>query len=216
MSKNENPLHDEQLEEKEAVEQTDNQEDTPIESTTEEETGKKKKRKRGGRGGNSKKKVAELEQEVQEAEEEIVALREEVQAQKEKYLRLFAEFDNYKKRTARERIELTKTASRDIMESLLPILDDFNRAIKAAEENENESIPEGILLVSDKFQKTLENKGLQKMESNGATFDPDLHEALTRIPAPTEELKGKVIDTIEAGYYLNEKIIRYAKVVVGS
>ena len=109
-----------------------------------------------------------------------------------------------------------QTAGRDIVVSLLPVLDDFSRAKKAAETDENEEVfTEGVQLVYDKLHKTLEQKGLKALESNGETFNPDLHEAITEIPAPTEDLKGKIIDTVEQGFALNDKIIRYAKVVVG-
>ena len=140
----------------------------------------------------------------------------ELSEMKDKYLRLYAEFDNYRKRTMREREELIKTAAESAIKSMLSTLDDFERAIKAAKSsNEESSILEGIILIYEKMFKTLEQQGLKIMESDGEEFNPDLHEALTKIPVPTDELKGKVIETIEKGYYLREKIIRYAKVVVG-
>lgn len=140
----------------------------------------------------------------------------ELSEMKDKYLRLYAEFDNYRKRTMREREELIKTAAESAIKSMLSTLDDFERAIKAAKSsNEDSSILEGIILIYEKMFKTLEQQGLKIMESDGEEFNPDLHEALTKIPVPTDELKGKVIETIEKGYYLREKIIRYAKVVVG-
>jgi len=135
---------------------------------------------------------------------------------KDKYIRLAAEFDNFKKRSAKERLELISTASKDAIVALLPVLDDFDRAKKIAEDpSTTEQFSEGVTLVYEKLHRSLKNKGLQKMESNGEIFDPEYHEAITEIPAPTEELRGKVIDTIEPGYFLNDKIIRYAKVVVG-
>jgi molecular chaperone GrpE len=135
---------------------------------------------------------------------------------KDKYLRLYAEFDNYRKRTMREREELIKTAAESAIKSMLSTLDDFERAIKAAKSSsEDSAILEGIILIYEKMFKTLEQQGLKIMESDGEEFNPDLHEALTKIPVPNDELKGKVIETIEKGYYLREKIIRYAKVVVG-
>lgn len=140
----------------------------------------------------------------------------ELAEMKDKYLRLYAEFDNYRKRTLREKDTLIKTAAANTINSLLPTLDDFERAIKAADATDNdETVSDGIRLVYEKMLKTLEQRGLKAMESTGEAFDPDLHEALTKVPAPTEDMKGKVIDTIEKGYYLNDKIIRYAKVVVG-
>lgn len=138
---------------------------------------------------------------------------ESLQAQydelKDKYLRLFAEFENYKKRTLKERIDLMKSATQDTMTALLPVLDDFDRARQTAE------LSEGIQLVYQKLVGVLKQKSLEPMESTGQPFDPELHEALTEIPAPTDDLKGKIIDTIEKGYKLGEKIIRHAKVVVG-
>ncbi len=137
---------------------------------------------------------------------------------KDKYLRLFAEFDNYKKRTIRERLDLMKSASQDMMTAILPVLDDFDRAQKNAEAQEKTGDPvlEGLLLVHTKLYGILKQKGLEDMDPSGEDFDPELHEAITEIPAPTPAMKGKVIDTIEKGYRLNDKIIRYAKVVVGS
>lgn len=144
-------------------------------------------------------------------------LRQENAALNDKYLRLFAEFDNYKRRTQKERIELLQTAGKDVIVSLLTILDDFDRANKAAETaTEVGPIKEGVQLVHNKLMSVLGQKGLKVMESINTPFDTDLHEAITKIPAPSEELKGKVIDELEKGYTLNEKVIRFAKVVVGS
>ncbi len=160
----------------------------------------------------AKKKKEKKKKEVSE----IDRISQELSEMKDKYLRIFAEFDNYRKRTIKERQDIIKLASRDALNAILPAVDDFDRAIKVAAENENEAdIPEGIILVYTKLFKALEQQGIKEMVSTGQDFDPELHEALTKIPAPSEELKGKVIDTIEKGYYLNDKIIRYAKVVVG-
>jgi len=135
---------------------------------------------------------------------------------KDKHLRLFSEFDNFRKRTTKERIDLFKTAHSDLMLDLLPVLDDFDRAMKSFNEtNDIKSIKEGIELIYNKFQSTLERKGLKCMDSHEKEFDTDFHEAITEIPAPTEELKSKVVDVVEKGYTLNDKVIRYAKVVVG-
>lgn len=135
---------------------------------------------------------------------------------KDKYVRLFADFDNYKKRVARERLELIKDASKDVILNLLPVLDDFERALKAAETaTEVAPVKEGMALIQHKLLKNLEQKGLKAVEPKGEAFDVEYHEAITEIPAPTEELKGKVVDVVEKGYYLNDRIIRYAKVVVG-
>lgn len=144
-------------------------------------------------------------------------LKTELEDANNKYLRLYAEFDNYKRRTSKERIEFLQTAGKEVIVDLLPTLDDFDRALKAIDLTDNiESIKEGILLVSQKLRKTLQQKGLKPMESISETFNEDIHEAITKIPAPSDDLKGKVIDEVEKGYYLNDKVIRYAKVVVGS
>jgi molecular chaperone GrpE len=140
-----------------------------------------------------------------------------IKIEKDKFLRLFAEFENYKKRTTRERIELFKTAGQEVMTSLLPVVDDFERALSHIDDDkEAEELRKGVLLIYQKFYKTLEQKGLSKIETNpGDTFDAEFHEAITQIPAPTDDLKGKVIDCIEKGYKLGDKIIRYPKVVIG-
>lgn len=149
-------------------------------------------------------------------EPEINKLVEENQELKDKYLRQAAEFDNYRKRNARERLELIQTAGRDIITSLLEVLDDAKRAQQQINSSEDvEALKEGMKLILNKLQNILTNKGLKPMNSLHQPFDADLHEAITEIPAPEEKLKGKVIDVLEEGYYLNEKIIRYAKVVVG-
>jgi molecular chaperone GrpE len=144
------------------------------------------------------------------------ALEKELAEQKDKFLRLFAEFDNYKKRNAKERIELFATAGKEIIVEFLPILDDFERAIKSNENSEDlSSVKEGMLLIFDKMNKSFEKKGVRKINAKGETFNPDLHEAITEIPINDESQKGIVIDEVECGYTLNDKIIRYSKVVVG-
>ena len=148
-------------------------------------------------------------------EAQLEELRRQLGEATDKYLRLYAEFDNYKKRTVREKLDWMKTAAQDTMSVLLPVLDDFDRARKFATANEEKSWSEGVELVYHKLFTVLKQKGLEPMNSTGEPFDPELHEAITEIPAPAEELKGKVVDTIEKGYRLNDKIIRHAKVVVG-
>lgn len=134
----------------------------------------------------------------------------------DKFLRLYSEFDNYRKRTNKEKIELIGSASAGVMKDLLPILDDFERAIANNQHVDDvESLKEGFQLIFSKFKHTLEQKGLKPMECKGEPFDSELHEAIANIPAPSDELKGKIVDDVEKGYYLNEKVIRYAKVVVG-
>lgn len=159
------------------------------------------------------------DQETEEQEEpldELEELKIQVSEGKDKYLRLFAEFENFKKRTTKERFELMKTAAQDTIVKILPVLDDFDRAKTMAEDdNSSETISEGILMVYDKLYKVLAAKGLTPMESTGLEFDPEVHEAISEIPAASDDQKGIIIDTVERGYKLNDKIIRFAKVVVG-
>ena len=144
-------------------------------------------------------------------------LQQENAALNDKYIRLFAEFDNYKRRTQKERVELLQTAGKDVIVSLLTVLDDFDRANKAMETaTDINPIKEGIALVHSKLKSLLAQKGLKEIESIHTVFDTDNHEAITNIPAPSEDLKGKVVDELEKGYTLNDKVIRFAKVVVGS
>ncbi|ANW95533.1 molecular chaperone GrpE [Wenyingzhuangia fucanilytica] len=167
--------------------------------------------------------VEQVEETVEAAEQEEKAeetkepsAEELIQAEKDKYLRLFAEFENYKKRTSKERIELFKTAGKDIIVSLLPVVDDFDRGMIEINKSEDEELKKGVALIQDKLVKTLEQKGLTAVEVNqGDAFDADIQEAITQIPAPTEDLKGKVIDVIEKGYKLGDTIIRFPKVVIG-
>jgi len=134
----------------------------------------------------------------------------------DKYIRLHAEFDNYRKRTAKERIELVATANAGILKDLIPVLDDFERAISSNESaSEIESVKEGFLLIYNKYKGILESKGLKPMHSKGEVFDSELHEAIANIPAESDEMKGKIIDDVEKGYTLHDKVVRFAKVVVG-
>lgn len=155
----------------------------------------------------------EIEENTDERYDNLMA---EVKEANDKYLRLAAEFDNFRKRNAKERIELIKNASEDLIRSLLDVVDDSERALQQIEKTDDiVLIKDGISLVFNKLKATLNSKGLQEMSSKGEEFNPDMHEAITEIPAPTEEMKGKVIDEVSKGYYLNDKIIRHAKVVVG-
>lgn len=154
---------------------------------------------------------------VNAAEKRIAELEEQVSAANDKYLRLYSEFDNYRKRTIKERADLLQTAGADVIKSLLPVLDDFERAVRNNEKaTDLAAVNEGIKLVASKFQSVLNKLGLEPMNANGQAFDADLHEAITNIPAPSEDLKGKVVDEVEKGYTLHGKVVRYAKVVVGS
>jgi len=148
---------------------------------------------------------------------EIEELKKQIEEQKDKYLRLFADFDNFKKRNAKERLELIQTAGKDVITALLPTLDDFERALKATENaTDIAAAREGMLLIHNKLLNSLQQKGLKAIESKNTDFNVELHEAITEIPSPTPEMQGKVIDEIEKGYYLGDKIIRFAKVVVGA
>ncbi len=143
-------------------------------------------------------------------------LKEEVQKEKDKFLRLFAEFENYKRRTSKERLELFKTANQEVMSAMLPVLDDFDRALNEIQKTNDKNLLKGVELIHTKFSETLRNKGLEPMNvEEGDDFDADLHEAITQIPAPSEGLKGKIVDVVERGYKLGERIIRYPKVVTG-
>ena len=154
--------------------------------------------------------------ENQDIDEVKPTSEELIQLEKDKYLRLFAEFENYKKRTSKERIELFKTASQELMTSLLPIMDDFDRGLTEIKKVKDKELLKGMQLINDKFKNTLIQKGLTEIEVNkGDVFDAEIHEAITQIPAPSDKLKGKVIDAVEKGYKLGDKIIRYPKVVIG-
>ena len=148
-------------------------------------------------------------------DKQLDELKEKYDELNDKYLRLFSEFDNYRKRTAKEKIELSKTASESIMVDLLPILDDFERAIQTMENKETDANYEGVVLIYNKLKRALEQKGLEEINAKDAVFDTDEHEALTNVPVTDESQKGKVLDVIQKGYKLNGKVIRYARVVVG-
>lgn len=148
---------------------------------------------------------------VEPSAEELLA------EEKNRYIRLFAEFENYKKRTAKEKMDFFQYANQDMMISMLGVLDDFERALKEIAKNGNEADLQGVELIYQKFKNKLTEKGLKPMEVRAAdTFNVDLHEAITQIPAPSEDLKGKIVDVVETGYTLNDKVIRFAKVVTGN
>lgn len=147
---------------------------------------------------------------------EEISLDDQIKEEKDKFLRLFAEFENYKRRTAKERIELFSTASEEVMISLLPVLDDFDRASVEIEKDKDNEILKGVLLIKNKLFDSLKSKGLDLIEvKKGDEFNADDHEAVTQIPAPNKKMQGKIIDVIEKGYKLGEKVIRYPKVVIG-
>jgi len=154
-----------------------------------------------------------------ETAEELTAeqhLEEQLAQEKDKFLRLFAEFENYKKRTSKERIEWFKTANQEVLVALLPVLDDFDRAMQQISKSDDEALVKGVELIHEKLKSTLVGKGLEQVEIKaGDDFNADFAEAITQIPAPSEDLKGKIVDVIEKGYKLGDKIIRFPKVVIG-
>jgi molecular chaperone GrpE len=180
-----------------------------------------------------KEKVQEMEDELKDSnpveENELVGeeneaelsaeevLKEELQKEKDKFLRLFAEFENFKKRTSKERIEMFKTAGQEVMTSLLPVLDDFDRALNELSKSDDKEMYKGVELINNKLKETLKNKGLEVLQVNkGDAFDAEVHDAITQIPAPNKKMKGKIIDVVEKGFKLGDKIIRHPKVVVGN
>ena len=157
--------------------------------------------------------IKDLEESVSDEER----LRDELSAEKDKFLRLFAEFENYKKRTSKERMDLFKTAGQEVMVALLPVLDDFDRAMTELSKLEDKEMFKGVELINNKLRETLKSKGLEQIEvKQGDTFDAEVHDAITQIPAPNKKLKGKIIDVVEKGFKLGDRIIRHPKVVVGN
>ncbi len=158
------------------------------------------------------------EHEISEEElSEEEKLKDDLAREKDRFLRLFAEFENFKKRTTKERIDLFKTAGQDIMRSLLPVLDDFDRALKEISKSEDQEMFKGVALINSKLRETLKSKGLEEIEvKEGDAFDAEVHDAITQIPAPSKKLKGKVVDVVEKGFTLGERIVRHPKVVVGN
>jgi molecular chaperone GrpE len=143
-------------------------------------------------------------------------LKDELAEAKDKYIRLYAEFDNFRRRSSKEKLEMIQSANEQLLQALLPVADDFERAEKAFKDRDDKEA-EGFFLIQNKFKKTLEQYGVKPMEARPENaFNPDLHEAITQVPAPNEKLKGKIMDVVEKGYLLNDKVIRFAKVVVGS
>ncbi|MBO7496957.1 MAG: nucleotide exchange factor GrpE [Salinivirgaceae bacterium] len=162
------------------------------------------------------KKSRKQRKEDEAKDKEIEELKAQVEEQKDRYLRLSAEFDNYRKRTLKERADMLKTANGDTLSGMLPVLDDLERAMQSMEKaTDVAAVHEGVVLIYNKLQEFLKNKGIVEIDAMNQVFDTDLHEAITKIPAPTEDLKGKVVDVIQKGYKIDTKVIRYAKVVVG-
>lgn len=165
-------------------------------------TDKKSEKKSSKKESKDKKRIEELEQQLKEMQD--------------KYLRLSAEFDNYRKRTLKEKMELTKSAGEDVLKDILPVMDNFERAQQSVQEAQDiDAVREGIDLIYNRFKEFLQQNGVKEIEAVNQPFDTDVHEAVTKIPAPEEDMKGKVVDVVQKGYYLNDKVLRYAKVVVG-
>ena len=177
--------------------------ETP-ELTEQQEAQNKKESKKDKANKKSK-----VEEQLEIAETELLEM-------KDKHIRLQAEFDNYRKRTLKERMELLKTASESLLISILPVIDDFDRAVQTLDMVEEDShLKDGVMLIYSKFQDFLKQNGVKEIEAKDQPFDTDLHEAITKFPAPSEEMKGKIIDVVQKGYYLNDKVIRHSKVVIG-
>jgi molecular chaperone GrpE len=167
-------------------------------------------------GGDLVQDTAEMKETVQELKTALESLEEQLKAKEEKYLRLAAEFDNYRKRTLREKADLTKYVTGDIIAGMLPVIDDLDRAIESINSAKDlKAVQKGINLIYDKFGEFLRQKGVKEIQAMGNDFDTDLHEAVTKIPAPSKKEKDKIVDVIQKGYLLHDKVIRYAKVVIG-
>ena len=188
-------------------------------NTTEENTNEKSNMENeviGNEENSTETQETQEKSEVSEGQKEE-NLEEKIKIQEDKYLRLFSEFDNFRKRTQKEKAELISATKADVFKLILPILDDFDRALKSINNaSDVESLKEGVELIHSKIVQTLKSKGLESMEILHQEFNADEHEAITNIPAPSEDLKGKIVDVVETGYKLNDKIIRYPKVVVGN
>lgn len=180
---------------------------------TEDQAANEKKEEAADKVSDKKSKRFKIRHAAEKALEEEKAKYAELN---DKYLRLFSEFDNHRKRTAKEKLDLMATASENVIKDILPVLDDFERALQNMEKNGNEADLQGVTLIFNKLRDTLKKKGLEEIEAMNAEFNTDEHEALTMIPAPEEDKKGKVLDVIQKGYKLNGKVIRFARVVVGN
>jgi molecular chaperone GrpE len=205
-------------------EKTNKQAEASVNVKVKNKSKEAKDRKNGGKQpfDDSGKKVKDRKQDGQDesqadkTEVKELSIEEKLAESQDKYLRLSAEFDNYRKRTLKEKIDLTKTAGENILFSLLPVMDDFDRAQTVMESaTDCEAMKEGIDLIYNKFNEFLKNNGVKVIDAMSSKFDTDKHEAITKIPAPSRKLKGKVVDVIQKGYYLNDKVIRFSKVVIG-
>ena len=187
---------------------------TKAKATHKEDLEVKKGKTKSSAGKTNKKASSKSDRKTKPSKEK--ELQEKINEINDKYLRLYSDFDNYRKRTSKEKLDLSKTATSELMVDLLPVVDDFERAIKSSEEVDDcHAVKDGVELIYNKLSGILNRRGLKAIDAIGEEFDTDFHEAITYIPAPSDELKGKIVDEIEKGYSLNEKVIRYTKVVIG-
>jgi molecular chaperone GrpE len=208
-SKQEQDQNKQEEQQKEQEEQAKKQEATEEQKEdkgTDED--KEDKKAKGKKKGGDKDKEKKSKKEKTDAEK-LAELND-------KYLRLTAEYDNYRRRTLKEKMELSKSAGEEILQSMLPVIDDFDRALESIDESQDiEAVKEGVHLIYNKFRDVMEQQGVKEIEAKDQEFDTDKHEAVSKIPAPSEDMKGKVVDVVQKGYYLNDKVLRFSKVVVG-
>ncbi|MFP4042543.1 MAG: nucleotide exchange factor GrpE [Bacteroidales bacterium] len=208
-------------EQKQEQKQEDAQQLQKEENSKKKKEEKKKVKQEKETSSQKEKKQEDKQEEQKDAEKEKPEQKEKTDKEKlnelqDKYLRLIAEYDNYRKRTLKEKMELSKNAGEDILQSMLPVMDDFDRALQSIDEAEDiEAVKEGIHLIYNKFKELLEQKGVKEIGAKDEDFNLDKHEAVSKIPAPSEDMKGKVVDVVQKGYYLNDKVLRFSKVVVG-
>ena len=196
------------------IDQNEQNLNTEQQEKSEDKKTKKQSKSSDKNKENTNKDKSDKSEQPQKSEKE--KLKDALQEQKDKYMRLVAEFENYKKRTSKERLDLFKSANREVMQALLPVVDDFDRAMKEIEKEENDDQYKGIKLIHNKLNDTLKTQGLTDINvKEGDKFDADIHEAVTQVPAPKPELKGKIVDVVEKGYSLGEKVLRFPKVVTG-
>lgn len=200
----------EQKDQQEKTNQQGNEQEQEKHQQNQEQTTSESKEQDEKQEEQNKSKDTQTEQEKEKTD------KEKLSELHDKYLRLTAEYDNYRKRTLKEKMELSKTAGEDVISSLLPVMDDFERALQSIDESQDiDAVKEGIHLIYNKLREALTQKGLKEIEAQEQEFDTDKHEAVSKIPAPSEDMKGKVVDVIQKGYYLNDKVLRFSKVVIG-
>ncbi|MFP4604641.1 MAG: nucleotide exchange factor GrpE [Bacteroidales bacterium] len=211
----------EQKEQEQEQKQEDAQQQQKEENSKKKKEEKKKVKQEKEASSQKEKKQEDKQEEQKDAEKEKSEQKEKTDKEKlnelqDKYLRLTAEYDNYRRRTLKEKMELSRNAGEDILQSMLPVMDDFDRALQSIDEAEDiEAVKEGIHLIYNKFKELLEQKGVKEIGAKDEEFNTDKHEAVSKIPAPSEDMKGKVVDVVQKGYYLNNKVLRFSKVVVG-